>query len=182
MTRLQLIVTICFSSVWLSACNQNQVSTNTAGDKDSVTTASVADQKQVTFKDARIDTAFESYITLKNALVASDVSLAQNAASVLSEALDQIKGCQNTADIARRISGSTALDQQRKEFTTLSDDFIALIKHADIQEGTTYVQYCPMANSGEGGYWMASTDEIRNPYYGDEMLNCGEVKEELTRK
>jgi hypothetical protein len=53
------------------------------------------------------------------------------------------------------------------------------MKHTKIDSGSIFVQYCPMANDGDGGYWMASSNEIRNPYYGDEMLNCGEVKEEL---
>ena len=33
-----------------------------------------------------------------------------------------------------------------------------------------------MANEGNGGYWLAAEQEVRNPYYGDEMLACGEVK------
>ena len=182
MNRLQLIVTIGLSSILFTACNQNQDAKDTADSKDSLSATSIADEKSVEFKDVLIDSAYASYISLKNALVASDVSVAQKAASDLSKSLDQIKGCQNTADIAGRISGASALDEQRKEFTALSDDLIALIKHADVKEGTTYVQYCPMANSGKGGYWMASSNEIRNPYYGDEMLNCGEVKEEITSK
>ena len=89
---------------------------------------------------------------------------------------------QNTADIAKNIAGYSDLSAQRKDFTVLNADFIALLKHADVEEGTVFVQYCPMANAGKGGYWMASNDEIRNPYYGDEMLNCGEVKETFSKK
>jgi hypothetical protein len=36
-----------------------------------------------------------------------------------------------------------------------------------------------MAKNGDGAYWLASEKEIKNPYYGDDMLNCGEVKEEI---
>jgi hypothetical protein len=36
-----------------------------------------------------------------------------------------------------------------------------------------------MANDGNGGYWLSSEPQIKNPYYGDEMLECGEVKEEI---
>jgi Cu(I)/Ag(I) efflux system membrane fusion protein len=34
-----------------------------------------------------------------------------------------------------------------------------------------------MANDDVGGYWFSESEEIRNPYFGDEMLLCGEVKE-----
>jgi hypothetical protein len=182
MNKYQLIAAIGFSCLYFSACNQNQSGEETADNKDSIAISSVSDEQKIVFKDDLIDSAFENYIILKNALVASDVQLARKASATLRGSLDQIKGCQNTADIAARISKSTAIEQQRKDFTALSDDLIALIKHADVQEGTTYVQYCPMANSGKGGYWMASSKQIRNPYYGDEMLNCGEVKEEISKK
>jgi hypothetical protein len=59
---------------------------------------------------------------------------------------------------------------------------ITLFKKAEITSGSMFVQYCPMANEGEGGYWLSSETEIRNPYYGDEMLNCGEVKETIEKK
>ncbi len=64
--------------------------------------------------------------------------------------------------------------------TALSADIIALMKHTDVNSGNLYVQHCPMANEGEGGYWLAAEKEVRNPYYGDEMLNCGAVKETIS--
>jgi len=30
-----------------------------------------------------------------------------------------------------------------------------------------------------GAYWLSETPDIRNPYYGEEMLTCGETKETL---
>ncbi|NEU06767.1 DUF3347 domain-containing protein [Flavihumibacter sp. R14] len=181
MNKFQIAFMIGISSVMFTACNRNTDVKETAGSEDSLTT-SVAQETDIVYQDGRIDTAYSSYISLKNALVASNVADAQKSAGILSGALNQIEGCKNTADIAERISKSQKLDQQRKDFTLLSDDLIALMKHADIKEGSVYVQYCPMANSGKGGYWMASTDEVRNPYYGDEMLNCGEVKEVFSKK
>jgi Cu(I)/Ag(I) efflux system membrane fusion protein len=48
-----------------------------------------------------------------------------------------------------------------------------------IDNDTTYYQYCPMANGDQGAYWFSSTKEIRNPYFGDMMLSCGETRETL---
>lgn len=123
--------------------------------------------------------AYTRYLTLKNALVASNADQAKKAGKALSETLQNIDGCENTSRLALDISNSSDIKKQRKDFTTLSADLIALMKHTEISSGSVFVQYCPMANDGDGGYWLASDKEIRNPYYGNEMLNCGEVKEEL---
>ena len=36
-----------------------------------------------------------------------------------------------------------------------------------------------MANGDKGAYWLSSIEEIENPYFGDEMLKCGETRETL---
>src|SRR5690606_4591357 len=101
------------------------------------------------------------------------------AADDLSNQLQDIEGCEEAARLANEIAQSDSLQAQREKFSILSDDLIALMKNADIKSGTIFVQYCPMANEGNGAYWMASQKDIRNPYYGEDMLECGEVKEEL---
>ena len=40
-----------------------------------------------------------------------------------------------------------------------------------------YKQFCPMAFEGKGGYWVSTSEDIKNPYYGDKMLTCGKVVE-----
>ena len=100
----------------------------------------------------------------------------------MSGSLAKIDGCDNTASLAKKIAVSSNIEEQRKNFIPLSSDLIALLKHTDIEQGTMYVQYCPMANSGEGAYWISGNQEIKNPYYGEKMLNCGEVKESITKK
>jgi Cu(I)/Ag(I) efflux system membrane fusion protein len=36
-----------------------------------------------------------------------------------------------------------------------------------------------MANGDAGAYWFSKDKDIKNPYFGDEMLKCGETKETL---
>jgi Cu(I)/Ag(I) efflux system membrane fusion protein len=36
-----------------------------------------------------------------------------------------------------------------------------------------------MAFDNKGAYWLSETKEIRNPYFGDKMMTCGEVKKEF---
>ena len=40
-------------------------------------------------------------------------------------------------------------------------------------------QYCSMAFDNAGASWVATEREVRNPYFGDAMLKCGKVTEEL---
>lgn len=174
-----VLISVLFAS--FLACNQSQNTNSTANKKETVDKTSLVPSPDVIMKDPAVNEAYKNYNSLKNALVASNVELTQKAASDLGRSLSKINGCENTASIAVKIANSVNLENQRVSFAALSADFIALLKHADVKEGTLYVQYCPMTNSGEGGYWMSSTSEIRNPYYGNKMLNCGEVKEKISK-
>lgn len=46
-------------------------------------------------------------------------------------------------------------------------------------ETPTYYQFCPMANGGKGANWLSKENEVKNPYYGSEMLTCGKVVETI---
>lgn len=162
-----------------SACTQS------GSNKESAHTDSVKVQtteKPADLKDENTQQVYNDYLKLKDVLVASDAAAAQSAGKELAVSLAKIEGCENTSSIATKISASKDLKEQRVQFTALSSDIIALMKHTDINSGKLFVQHCPMANDGEGGYWLSSESEIRNPYYGDEMLNCGSVKETISAK
>lgn len=36
-----------------------------------------------------------------------------------------------------------------------------------------------MADSNKGADWLSQDLEIRNPYYGESMLNCGEIRKTI---
>ncbi|HIB00655.1 MAG TPA: DUF3347 domain-containing protein, partial [Phycisphaerales bacterium] len=42
--------------------------------------------------------------------------------------------------------------------------------------GVYYEMYCPMAFDFKGAYWLQRKDALVNPYFGAEMLKCGETK------
>ncbi|HCN83914.1 MAG TPA: hypothetical protein DIT07_09905 [Sphingobacteriaceae bacterium] len=172
MKTYTIILTLLISG-FLAACSSNHKTetADTAAATDSVKTAE--------FKNDTIAQVYTHYIKLKDALVKSDVKAADSAASELAIALHTIKGCENTAQNAIEIGKSTDIKDQRSKFISLSSDVIAMFKNTDLLSGSVFVEFCPMANNGKGAYWLASNKEIRNPYYGDEMLDCGEVKQEI---
>jgi hypothetical protein len=162
----------------LIACNDT--GNNSAEKKDNLaqqktTTASTAP----IFKEPKISGIYTDYLKLKDALVAAHVDDAKSAAKLLVKGLKNYTGCENTAVIAQKLVDAKDIATQRKEFTGLSSDVIALFKHADISAGAIYVQHCPMANNGDGGDWLAAEKKIQNPYYGAEMMECGAVIEEI---
>ena len=65
--------------------------------------------------------------------------------------------------------------QQRSAFVGLSKNLIKISKGFSSQNTTYYIQECPMANNNNGAQWLALEKGIKNPYFGEEMLDCGSV-------
>ena len=70
------------------------------------------------------------------------------------------------------------VDDQRYEFEHISEALIEVVKSMGPLDMALYQQRCPMVRDGEGD-WLSSHEEIRNPYHGEEMMNCGSTVEEL---
>jgi hypothetical protein len=152
-----------------------------------VCTLSVANAQQLNSVD-RITT---TYISLKNALVGSNTELAKSKSKELLAALSApttgLKPAQQKLMAtytdklkydSRHISETTSIDHQRKSFERLSKNMFALVSGLKINSTTIYQQYCPMKKAS----WLSETEEVRNPYYGDDMLECGKVTATLKGK
>ncbi|OQP60293.1 DUF3347 domain-containing protein [Niastella populi] len=140
----------------------------------------------------------DAYNTLKNALVASDTAKASAAALALHTAADslkvnEIKGDstgvikETAASFSSTISGSAQalaaakdLNNKRKEFVTIADNIWSLTRTVRYSGQKLYWQYCPMAFDNKGAYWISYEREIKNPYFGSKMLNCGTVEDSLS--
>ncbi|MHB1179555.1 MAG: DUF3347 domain-containing protein [Daejeonella sp.] len=177
MTKLTAIISAVVV-LGFSACNQS-ASKEESKVGDSTTVAST---ESAMITDNETAQVYKHYLDLKNNLVSSDSLAARHTGKELASALSKIQGCENTSALATKIASTNDLKDQRFQFTALSSDIIALIKHTEISSGKLYVQHCPMANEGKGGYWISAEEEVRNPYYGDEMLECGAVKETIAAK
>ena len=138
-----------------------------------------ADQSMVMFKDAKLGAAYEHYIHIKEALVASKTDEAKAGAGELQKALKDVNGSAKAIDAAAKLANASNLTEQRGVFSTLSNEMAALVKGGKLSMGSLYLEYCPMANNNEGAYWLSNEKEIKNPYFGDKMLKCGSVKETI---
>ncbi|HRK52708.1 MAG TPA: DUF3347 domain-containing protein [Cyclobacteriaceae bacterium] len=131
------------------------------------------DASMVMFKDAQLGKVYENYISLKDALVASNKEDAMKAATELQKSLTGVKGGEIVAYEAAKVAVADNLEDQRTAFSGLSDMMAMLVKDGKLSMGMIYLDYCPMVNAS----WLSNDKEIKNPYYGDKMLTCGSVKE-----
>jgi copper chaperone CopZ len=148
-------------------------------------------ESKATADEKPLESIQNAYFKLKNALVESDAAKAKAAAKdflMVSEpsslnlptdenALWQ-KYSPNILSDAKQIAEQDNLAIQRKSFSALSQNFYLLIKNLG-RKKAVYHQFCPMANGGKGAEWLSQEAEIQNPYYGQQMLNCGKVLDTL---
>jgi membrane fusion protein, copper/silver efflux system len=141
----------------------------------------------------QLNTVFEKYIGLKDAFVQSDVKEAIQTAGVMEKSLADIDMNLLTGDehtlwmnsagklnnLLKHIQSSNDIEEQRKDFSNLSSEFYKAVKKFGLMGKTAYYQFCPMAFNDKGAYWLSTTHEIRNPYFGDQMLTCGDNRETL---
>ena len=71
------------------------------------------------------------------------------------------------------------LEAARSEFALLSEEVAAVLDRFGVPGGTLYKAWCPMAFENRGAAWIQDTEEIHNPYFGEMMLRCGEIREVL---
>ena len=83
---------------------------------------------------------------------------------------------------SRSILQAGELKVQRRHFIDLSNAMITLVQTFQSPDDKLFVQFCPMADNDQGAFWLSSQEEIRNPYFGDMMLTCGEVRDQIDTK
>lgn len=87
-----------------------------------------------------------------------------------------------------RMVENKSITDKRQDFNLFSQSLFALLRDAEYDQETIYLNKCPMAfHDEEEGDWVSNKEGIRNPYlglhhptYGDAMIDCGEVKDSLT--
>lgn len=74
---------------------------------------------------------------------------------------------------------SAGIDEKRENFIVLSEAMIKTLVAFGGPDQDVYIDYCPMANNDRGAYWLSTEEQIRNPYFGDAMLTCGEIVKQI---
>jgi len=142
---------------------------------------------------AQFSAAVTSYLALKEAFVATDSKEAVAKAKTMKKTMAKVdmallKGDNHLMwmDMKKPIDGnldkiiaSSDVEAQRLAFADLTDGVYKTITMFNITGLNVYYQFCPMAADGKGANWLSLESKIKNPYYGEAMLTCGETKETL---
>ncbi|NLN25580.1 MAG: DUF3347 domain-containing protein [Bacteroidetes bacterium] len=196
MKKVRLTTTImvmAFLSLTAMSCKDNkkqdsQDAMHSGMNNDKMNTSN--DMMDANAQNSEAEKILADYMTLKDALVATDESASAKAGKQLENTLksfdvssytpEQQKELKDIIEVAtehaEHISRSDVA-HQREHFQMLTKDITDMVAITGT-ENTLYEQFCPMYED-DGGAWLSMNKEIRNPYFGDKMLKCGEVKREI---
>ena len=135
-----------------------------------------------------LEKVFQNYLEVKNSLVDGNSSAASANASLLVSSVEELaqKGTESKGQksilpeitsLAKAISTSNQLEQQRAGFGKLSESIWSLIKEDDSFTLPAYYTYCPMKKT----HWISEFANIKNPFYGKQMLSCGKVESTINQ-
>lgn len=189
------------AAVLLSNCSGNK-NDDKDGKSDEATHASgstaAAEASEPQFQvdaqfQGQLAAVFSSYIKLKDAFVESDggkvaEEARQTAGALAAVDMKLLSGAAHNDWMTYLSPIQSALTEmqetndigiQRGAFSNLSDNMYKSIKAFGLGGQEAFYEYCPMAFNNEGAYWLSLEEEIKNPYFGESMLTCGQVKEKL---
>ena len=132
------------------------------------------------------------YLKLKDALVEDDFSSAKNFTTEFWNAVKKVdsksmnsKAQESWSAVGAKLEGiekmdvASDIDTLRAYFEKISELMIYTFSSYKLGMETIYVQHCPMANSDLGANWLSREKQVMNPYFGAQMLFCGEVVKEI---
>lgn len=186
------------TTLLFGACNSN--TPTTTGKAADSTTAAPAPKQAPTSDLGQEQTGnlmqmLASYYELKDALVASDAAKADAATSHLTTTAEAFKNSVSSlpaykdmsAQVDHILKASDSLlaskgeniETQRSFFSGISDALFSVLQTSKLQNGGVYWEHCPMAFDDKGANWLSMEREIKNPYFGHKMMECGAVMDSL---
>lgn len=185
-------------SILFAACTNT--SNKTASATDSLSKLSQEPAKPASSALNDTDTKIlvdvvSKYYTVKDAFVATKAQAVDSAARQLMVATDSLKARLLTNNAQPQLAAYTdtmltsakaiteskdaSCEEQRLFFSKLSDVFFVLLQKVQLKNANVYREFCPMAFNEKGAYWLSNESEIKNPYFGKKMLECGDVADSL---
>ncbi len=165
--------------------NRNKTATETMADHGHDHSSMIKENKQ---SESALSNVQSHYFSIKDALVKTDAKTASGRGKELIDAITAIKMDELSAtehDVwmevmkslnsdASAIAKTQDIKKQREAFKSLSKNMYELLKTSK-HSAPIYYQYCPMQDAN----WLSTESTIKNPYYGAQMLTCGNTVETL---
>ena len=184
--KIQIIALVLIAATVVSCNNSSNK------DNSTVDTTSVISEKTEVRKDG-IAPILSGYLAVNNALAADNSKGAAEAGKSILSGLENVdmnsiaankmkQFMELSADVkenAEHIRDNAGkIDHQREHLEFLSKDVLDLIALLGAPQ-KLYQIHCPMASNEKGADWISDSKEVKNPYFGNAMLGCGEVVKEF---
>ncbi|WP_435623431.1 efflux RND transporter periplasmic adaptor subunit [Flagellimonas sp.] len=139
-----------------------------------------------TFK-GQLENVFDTYLSIKDALVKDNGNMAKTQAAALLDFLAKVDMklltdhgahdhwmtiSKEIKSSSKSISETADIEEQRGHFKHLSAHLSKGVRLFGVNQ-KIYEQFCPMADNNKGAYWLSLEEAIQNPYMGGKMLTCG---------
>ena len=162
--------------------------TTSSPDMTNVTSVKPSLANVDTMLSKQVQGIYTFYLEIQSALAGDKSDDASNAAARLTLLMngykndtlpqDQKQAYESHAneikETAAKIQTTKEIAMQRAAFQQLSAHVFELLKSFG-SETPVYQTFCPMAFDNKGANWLSDKTAIRNPYFGERMLECGEV-------
>jgi hypothetical protein len=200
---MKIFISLFAGAILFAACSNNS---NKQGDATAKETPAPSSEESIqtinpafsNLDDAvsvHIKSIFDQYFVLNAALVNSSPEEARAGADALLQTVRRFdksllpaeqkpeydKSMGSIRASLNKIAATADLEKQRAHFAALSTKAYELAKSFDAGK-TVYRGHCPMALDDKGAMWLSESKEIKNPYYGEKMLECGTVEEVIANK
>ncbi len=133
------------------------------------------------------------YLSMKDALTNDNLEKAKSSGTKMLKVIDGLNMSMFTGEshsvwmgfssdiknALQHVQHFKTLEEIRKPFQQVANTMIGLEMSFNPTNEVLYVIHCPMANNNKGADWLSTTKEVKNPYYGQAMLTCGEVTKEI---
>jgi len=189
-----LYFTILFAAMALLACNNN-----TSSEKENKVASPPSASTQSKLNDAgtkKLTDMVAAYYALKDAFVAAKPAMVDSSAgkflnntnSLLTYLKDDSANAPLLKPYLDTIASETqnllaikdeTCEKQRLPFSRISDIMFAMLKNAGVKNAIIYQEHCPMAFDSKGANWLSDDADIKNPYFGKKMLECGEITDSI---
>ncbi|QQX77026.1 MULTISPECIES: DUF3347 domain-containing protein [Aequorivita] len=177
-----ILIFFAFMSFTVISCKdntkENEPEVVTVDNTEATAKAYELPEAEVEFNDPKMEAIFDQYLQVEAALINTDAGKTATESSKLEALLKDVNADEATQTAVAAMATSEDISVQRQNFETLSSSIEKMLQ-GSLKSGTLYKQYCPMAFNNKGAYWISSSKDILNPYFGDKMLKCGRVDSEV---
>ena len=146
--------------------------------------------------DARqaLTPVYDAYLEIQMALANDDYTSAKAAFNSLVREIENVdmslfkdKAHTRWMSISKALASAAKDGSAAADITEARDAFFYLSQAAIELHDTfghsgdtpLYLTFCPMAREHKGAYWLQKENIVWNSFYGDMMLRCGEIRQEL---